>query len=109
MQVSIDRQNVVNKGSLIAFVDVVLNDQLIIKGCKIMQSNGGKWVGMPSQKNEKDGKYYDHCRFKDRATQDEFSHLVISAFEGNSGAGRQSDAPKQQERDKSPAEIAWEE
>lgn len=97
MKVSIERKNVVNKGSLIAFCDVLYNDELIIKGCKIMQASGGKFVGMPSQKSEKDGKYYDHCRFKDRALQDEFSHLVISAFEGNSGASEQQAKPKEQD------------
>ena len=95
MQISIERQNAVNKGSLIAFCDVLYNNELIIKGCKIMSSNGGKFVGMPSQKNEKDGKYYDHCRFKTRELQDEFSHLVISAYEGNSGSNEAQKEHKQ--------------
>lgn len=107
MIVSIERKNVVNKGNLIAFCDVLYNNELIIKGCKIMQSNGGKFVAMPSQKSEKDGKYYDHCRFKDRAKQDEFSHLVISAYEGNSGAGLTASEPKQAKNTTSPDKIAW--
>ncbi len=93
MIISIERQNIINKGSLVGFCDVLYNNELIIKGCAVMvNSHGGQFVGMPSKKNEKDGKYYDHCRFKDRATQDEFSHLVISAFNGNSG----SSEPKEQ-------------
>lgn len=104
MEIVIERKATLNRGALIAFVDVTLNGELTIKGCKIMSSNGGKFVGMPSQKNEKDGKYYDHCRFKTRELQDEFSHLVVSAYEGNSGS---SSIKKDNKHEN--AEPSWEE
>jgi DNA-binding cell septation regulator SpoVG len=108
MKVSIERKKELNKGSLVAFVDVLLDDALVIKGCKIMRSsNGGEFVAMPAQKNEQDGKWYDHCRFKTRELQDEFGHLVKSAYNGNGGTSSEREEAKQSEAD--PREIAWEE
>ena len=103
MKITIEKCHEINEGHAVAFVDVVLNDMFIVYGCKIVNSNGGKFVSMPSRKGN-DGKYYTHCRFKDRTTQDEFSHLVISAYEGNSGESTQKEAKKQD-----PANIDWQE
>lgn len=99
MEVRIER---VNKGEYGVFLDVCINDEFIVYGCKIVNSNGGKFISMPSRKGN-DGKYYTHCRFRDRAKQDEFSHLVISAYEGNSG----SNEAKKEQKVTSPDEINW--
>lgn len=83
MNVKIEKSNSTQYG---VFIDVLLNDEFIIHGCKIVNAkNGGKFVSMPQRKGS-DEKYYAHCRFKTRELQDEFSHLVISAHEGNSGS-----------------------
>lgn len=93
MFVSIEKSNVTQYG---VFLDICLNDEVVIYGCKIVNAkNGGKFVSMPQRKGN-DDKYYAHVRFKDRAKQDEFSHLVISAYEGNSGANEPEKAQKQQ-------------
>ncbi len=34
---------------------------LEVKGCKIMHGTKGEWVSWPSTKNEKTGKYWNHC------------------------------------------------
>ena len=93
MFVSIEKSNATQYG---VFLDVCLNDEVVIYGCKIVNAkNGGKFVSMPQRKGNYD-KYYAHVRFKDRARQDEFSHLVISAYEGNSGANEPEKEQKQQ-------------
>lgn len=77
------------------YVDVIVNDMLTIRGCKIVAGkNGGRFVAMPAQKG-KDEKWYDHVRFETRELQDEFSHLVISAYEGNSGSNEAKKEHKQ--------------
>ena len=101
MKVSIEKSNATQYG---VFLDVCLNDEVVIYGCKIVNAkNGGKFVSMPQRKGN-DDKYYAHVRFKDRAKQDEFSHLVISAYEGNSVANEQKEVKKQD-----PADIDWQE
>lgn len=34
---------------------------LEVKGCRIMQSNKGEFVSWPATKNEKTGKWWNHC------------------------------------------------
>lgn len=95
MEVKIKRSGKFNDK---VYLDVVVNDLITIRGCKIVDGkNGGRFVAMPSQKG-KDEKWYDHVRFETRELQDEFSHLVISAHEGNSGsneATKEANKPKQ--------------
>ena len=102
MNISIEKSNSTQYG---VFLDVCLNGEFIIHGCKIVNAkSGGKFVSMPQRKGN-DDKYYAHCRFKTRELQDEFSHLVISAYEGNSGS---SSAPKES-KPADPKDISWEE
>lgn len=105
MDVRIERSTAINKGNMIAFVDVTVNDLITIRGCRIISANnGGKFVSMPSRKDEKTEKYYDHCFFTSRELKDEFSHLVTSAYAGNGGS-----SPKPQNEKASTNESAWEE
>ena len=49
-----------DRGSLRGFFDFRYHG-LVIKGCRLMASNGGLWVAMPQRKGEQDGKvkYFD--------------------------------------------------
>ena len=38
---------------------------LTIKGCKIMTGDKGEWVAYPAQKNERSGKWWNHCSASD--------------------------------------------
>jgi len=90
MKVSIEKSNATQYG---VFLDVCLNDEFIVHGCKIVTAkSGGKFVSMPQRKGN-DDKYYAHCRFKTRELQDEFSHLVISAYEGKTEESAPKKAP----------------
>ena len=94
MNIKIEKSNATQYG---VFLDVCINDEVVIYGCKIVNAkNGGKFVSMPQRKGN-DDKYYAHVRFKTRELQDEFSHLVISAYEGNSGGNEPKEAKKQQD------------
>lgn len=92
MNISIERKTTLNRGSLVAYVDVCIENTVVIHGCRIISSNNGRFVSVPSKKSDKDGKYYDHVTFKTKNLKDEFNHLVISAYDGNAGAPRP--APK---------------
>ena len=60
MTVEIARFHVTHgDGAIKAFASVKLNASLTIHGCKLMSGRNGLFVVMPSQKSEKDGKYYD--------------------------------------------------
>jgi stage V sporulation protein G len=45
-------------GKTAAFLDIQTNDEILIKGFKLMDGQNGLFLAVPSQKG-KDGKYYD--------------------------------------------------
>lgn len=45
-------------GKLAAFFDIETNDEIIIKGFRLVQGSNGLFVSSPDEKG-KDGKYYD--------------------------------------------------
>ena len=67
-----------------AFVDVIIDEAVIINGCQIFQGPNGMFAMPPSQKNQKDGKYYPVVKISDQATANEFNHVIMAAF--NDGA-----------------------
>lgn len=73
------------KGMLVAFFDlkVIKWGSAVIRGMRLFNKNGHKWVTFPSDKVEKDGEtqYYPYIRFEDKATQQAFSDKVVKAIE----------------------------
>jgi DNA-binding cell septation regulator SpoVG len=119
MNITIERSHRINGKALVAFLDVCVDGTFIIRGCKVIKSNTGRFIGMPSQKDEKSGKYNDHVTFKTKELKNEFSSLVLSAFDGNSGASKSnaktqqnngsSDRTNGSQEDVRPEDISWEE
>lgn len=107
MNVKIKRQGEFNGR---VFLDVVVNDLITIRGCKIVSAgNGGTFVAMPSQKG-KDEKWHDHVRFETRELQDEFSRLVIRAWRGEpEKAEEQVVRPNDQSPTRAPGQPNWDE
>ena len=70
----------IHQSSLRAYVDVILDDLLVIKGFKILVGKSGSlFIGMPSKKG-KDGKYYDQIEFKVNAFQSELRTRILEAY-----------------------------
>ncbi len=66
--------------SLCAYADVILDDEILLKGFRILASkNGGLFVGFPSKKG-KDGKFYDMVEFKSEALQSKFRSVILKAY-----------------------------
>ena len=66
-------------GPLKAFVDMSVNDLLLIKGLRVVQGQKGMFVSLP-QEQGKDKRWYNivHCLTKELRT--EISDKVMSAY-----------------------------
>ena len=62
-----------DKKNKVIFADIIING-VTIYGCRIVDGKKGEFVAFPSQKSEKDGKYYNHAWFD--LTEEE-SELII--------------------------------
>ena len=69
-----------SQSSLQAYVDVVLDDLVLIKGFGVLASkSGGLFTGVPS-KMGKDGKYYDQVEFKTEEFQSLLRISILEAY-----------------------------
>ena len=68
-----------NNGPLKAFVDMSINDLLIVKGLRVVQGQKGLFVSLP-QEQGKDKRWYNivHCLSKD--LEGEINEKVIGAY-----------------------------
>ena len=63
-----------------AFVDVSVNDALLIKGLRVVDGKGGLFVSMP-QEQGRDKRWYDLVRCLNEDVQSKIAQKVISAYE----------------------------
>ena len=71
-----------NWGKIKAFFDLETEEGFIIKGFKIVEGIDGIFIGFPSQKNEKDGEYYDII-WSDKELKQKVEQLAAKEFDGN--------------------------
>ena len=75
----------VNKGSLVARFNVKMHKWggLVIKDCSLFESNGKKWINLPSRMYEVDGKkkYAEYIGYEDRGLNDKFKEGILHAAE----------------------------
>ena len=45
-----------DRGNLLGYANVVLNDSIVLRGIKIMDSKKGRFIAMPSKRNKKQSK-----------------------------------------------------
>lgn len=85
-----------NKGSLIARFNVKMHKWggLVIRDCSLFESNGKKWINLPSRQYEVDGKkkYVSYLHYEDRALDDKFKESIMHAAE----EFRSKSAPEEQ-------------
>ena len=63
-----------------AFVDLSINDALVITGVRIIEGREGLFVSMPREQG-KDQKWYDKIRFLEKTVKDHISEVVLSAYQ----------------------------
>jgi stage V sporulation protein G len=66
--------------NLKAFVDIEVNDSLLIKGFQVMDGKNGIFVSMPRQKG-KDGKWYEMVRTMVPEAKEKIQEIVLAAYE----------------------------
>ena len=74
----IERINKGSWGKVRAFFDLRTDDGFVIKGFKIIEGINGKFVGMPSIKNEQ-GEYFPTV-WADEGTKSELEQLAMRAY-----------------------------
>lgn len=72
-----------NGQGLKAFVDIVVNDVLLIKGMRVMDGKKGLFVSMPREQG-KDKKWYDTVMCLNQEIREEISGKVLDAYNGGS-------------------------
>jgi len=77
--------------NLRAFVDIEVNDSLLVKGLRVLNGQNGLFVKMPQQKG-KDNKWYDTVRLLSTDIKDKISGVVLSAYETSTAEGGQKEA-----------------
>ena len=66
-------------GALKAFVDISINDALVIRGVRVLEGKKGLFMSMPKEQG-KDNKWYDQVVCKDAKVFEDLSILVINHF-----------------------------
>ncbi len=69
-------------GKIKAFVDLGINDCLLIKGVKIVDGKKGLFVSMPSEQG-KDEKWYERVRYLNPDAKELIKQKVLDAFQEN--------------------------
>jgi stage V sporulation protein G len=62
-----------------AFVDIIIEDALLIKGVKILEGKSGLFVSMP-QEQAKDKKWYDSVRCLTMEVRDQITQAVLNVY-----------------------------
>jgi DNA-binding cell septation regulator SpoVG len=82
LEVLVNRINRIHdeERNLKAFVDIEVNDLLLIKGFQVMNGKKGIFVSMPRQKG-KDGRWYDIVKPIDPEVMNKIKEVVLAAYE----------------------------
>ncbi len=72
------------KKNTLAFVDLLVNDNLVIKGLRVCASKNGPFVSFPQTKGEeKEGKaeWYNNAYLKNKESEKAMQEVVLKAYE----------------------------
>ena len=64
-----------------AFVDLEINDVLLIKGVRVIDGKNGIFVAMPTQLGKND-RWYEQVRCLNRGLSSQISQKVLEAYRG---------------------------
>lgn len=68
-----------NGSSLKAFVDVLINSQVLVKGVRVVEGRNGLWVAMPSAQ-AKDSRWYETVSIVDEQLKQELQDVVLESY-----------------------------
>jgi len=68
-------------GAMKAFVDIVINEALLVRGLRVIEGKNGLFVSMPKEQG-KDKRWYDIIRPISKETKEEISNVILSAYNG---------------------------
>ena len=69
-----------NDSSLKAFADVIVNEQVLIKGVRVVEGKDGNlFVAMPKQQG-KDSRWYETVSLLDEEAKQEMQEAVLESF-----------------------------
>ena len=77
--IEVARLHKLENGMVKAFVDVIFNGQLLVKGVRIVEGKNGMFITMP-QSQGKDGKWYCTVMLLDDSLKAELQEVVIEAY-----------------------------
>ena len=66
-------------GSLAAFADLVINDEIVIRGLRVLKGKKGLFVSMPKEQG-KDNKWYDQVICLTTAAYDRIFEVVLEHY-----------------------------
>jgi DNA-binding cell septation regulator SpoVG len=66
--------------STLAFVDLLVNDGLLIKGFTVCTGKTGPFVGVPTERG-KDEKWYEQVEFMDKRVKKQMVDVVLKEYE----------------------------
>ncbi len=67
-------------GRMKAFVDLNINDVIVLKGIRIVEGKNGLFVSMPQEKG-KDNKWYDTIRCISQDVRSQISENILEAYQ----------------------------
>lgn len=77
-----------DNGPMRAFVDMSVNEALVIRGLKVIEGQQGLFVSMPQEKG-KDSKWYDTIRCLLPQVRSQINDCILEAYEaGSEGEGK---------------------
>jgi len=68
-----------NGSNVKAFVDLAVDESLLLKGLRVVEGKKGLFVSMPREKG-KDGRWYDVIHLMSPIIKDQISSLILSAY-----------------------------
>ena len=81
LEIKVQRiQKMESDSSLKAFVDIVVNDSILIKGLKIIEGTNGVFVSMPQERG-RDNKWYDSIRCLTEGAKEYISDVVLYSYQ----------------------------
>ena len=70
------------ESSLKAFVDIALNESLLLKGLRIVEGRNGLFVSMPREKG-KDNRWYETIHPLSKEVKEKITSVVLAAYSNN--------------------------
>ena len=67
--------------SLRAFVDIIVNGCIVIKGLKVVSGKNGLFVSMPQEQNTQNKKWYPTVTTLDLETRNRIQDIVLKSYE----------------------------